>query len=434
LRNIFIRGLYTFKTAEYKLGENIIKKISILEHPSLFIFKYMKLNIRDYFYFSKTQRNGLIIVICLIYLSFFLSNILSDYLSNPATDFSEFKEEVSAFDAETARLDKNNFEENLSEEAPKEINPSIQLFQFDPNIVTKEALIKLGIKPTVAKTFIKYRNTGARFYKKQDIKKVFGITDADYNRLESYIYFKQKKDKPKTLNQPKIFEKSLVKPIIPFVFNPNEATKETLLNLGLSEKVAQTVINFRSKGGQFRKKQDFKKIYGLAEKDYLTLAPYMEITPIKRRMAEGTNISDDIPESFSTETTFHLDINNSSVEDWKQLSGIGEITAKRIVNFRDKLGGFVSIEQIKMTYNLPDSVIEKVATQLIVSPIPNKILINTLTAEELKLHPYIKTKQAHIIINYRVNHGNYQNIEDLYKVKALKPDFFEQIQPYLSFE
>lgn len=394
----------------------------------------MKTNIHNYFYFSKAQRNGLIVVICLIFLTFFWSNILSDYLSSPTTDFSKFKEEVIVFEEETARLNENNFEENVSEEATTEIKTPIQLFSFDPNSVTKEALIKLGIKPTVANTFIKYRNTGARFYKKKDIKKVFGITDADYNRLEPYIHFNRKKDKPKAVDQPKVFEKPIVKPITPFVFNPNDAKKETLLNLGLSEKVAQTVINFRSKGGKFWKKQDFKKIYGLTEKDYLTLEPYIEISPTNTLISEKTNIPKDIPQSFSEATTVKVDINNGSVEDWKQLKGIGDMTAKRIVNFKDKLGGFTSIEQIKMTYNVPDSVIDKVANQLIVSPIPNKILINTISAEDLRLHPYIKTKQAHVIINYRVNHGSYQSIEDLYKVKALKPTFIERIQPYLSYE
>ncbi len=390
----------------------------------------MKTNIRSYLYFSKTQRNGFVIVICLSLLSFFLSNILSDYLSNPGTDFSKFKEEVIAFEVETKRLAENDFERNASEKVPKKIKP----FFFDPNKVTKEALIKLGIKPTVANTFIKYRNTGAKFYKKEDIKKVYGITERDFTRLAPYIKFNQKKYKLPTVEQPKVFDKLLTKSITPFPFNPNDASKETLLNLGLSEKVAQTVINFRSKGGQFWKKQDFKKIYGLTVKDYLALAPYIEIPPIQSQIVENTNTPNDIPKSFSKSTTIKVDINNSSVEEWKQLSGIGAVTAKRIVNFRDKLGGFISVDQIKTTYNVADSVIDKVATQLILSPIANKILINTISADDLKSHPYIKTKQAHSIVNYRINHGNYQRLEDLYKVKALKPAFIERIQPYLSFD
>lgn len=392
----------------------------------------MKTNIRNYLYFSKTQKNGFVIVVCLILLTFFLSNILSDYLSSPGTDFSKFKEEVMAFEAETKRLAKNNFESNLSVEEPKEIKP----FFFDPNKVTKEGLIKLGIKPTVANTFIKYRNTGAKFYKKEDIKKVYGITDKDFVRLAPFIQYNQKKYKLPTVKQPKVFEQPLAKSITPFAFNPNNASKETLLNLGLSEKVAQTVINFRTKGGQFWKKQDFKKIYGLTAKDYLALAPYIEITPTNTKIVENTNtnIPNAILKSFSKPATIKVDINNSSVEEWKQLSGIGAVTAKRIVNFRDKLGGFISVEQIKTTYNVADSVIDKVSTQLILSPISNKILINIISATDLKAHPYIKTKQAHSIVNYRINHGNYQRIEDLYKVKALKPTFIEQIQPYLSFK
>ena len=313
----------------------------------------MKTNIHDYFYFSKTQRNGFIIVMCLVFLTFFLSNTLSNYLAKPVTDFSAFKEEVMAFEAEIKRLDKNNFQKKSSKEVSKEMNTPITLFSFNPNIVTKEALIKLGIKSTVANTFIKYRNTGAKFYKKQDIKKVYGITDSDYSRLAPYIQFNQRPSIPKEKKQPKFIEQLVPKPLTPFAFNPNNATKQTLLALGLSEKVSQTIINFRSKGGQFWKKQDFKKMYGLTEKDYLTLAPYIEILPNEISIAEKK----DIPQSFSATTAIKVDINNSNMEDWKKLKGIGDVTAKRIINFRDKLGGFISIEQIKMAYNVPDSAV-----------------------------------------------------------------------------
>lgn len=394
----------------------------------------MKTNLQDYFYYSKTQRNGFVIVICLIMLFFLLPRVLDNFIAKPATDFSAFQEELIAFEAETAALAKKDATNNLLKVPSKDLNTATPLFSFDPNSVTKEELIKLGIQPSAANTFIKYRNTGAKFYKKEDVKKVYGITNTDYNRLAPYIIFNQKTRKTKDTDQPKNFTKSPPKPLTPFIFNPNDANKETFLKLGLSKKVTQTILNFRSKGGQFWKKQDFQKIYGLTDKDYLTLAPYIEIPSTKTPITQKTNIPAHLPQNFSTPTTVKVDINNSNVEDWKQLSGIGDITAKRIVNFRDKLGGFTSVEQIKMTYNVPDSVIEKVATQLIVSPIPNRILINTISAEDLKLHPYIKTKQAYSIINYRVNHGTYQSIEDLYKVKALKPELIERIQPYLSFE
>ena len=175
-------------------------------------------------------------------------------------------------------------------------------------------------------------------------------------------------------------------------------------------------------------------MYGLPESDYLTLTPFIELPEKMRPITENKKIPKDIPQSFSKSTAIKIDINNSSVEDWKQLKGIGEITAKRIVNYRDKLGGFLSIDQLKTTYNIADSTIDKVAHQLIVTPITQKIAINSISAEALKLHPYIKKKQAYLLVNYRTNHGAYTRLEDLKKVKALKSDFIEQIAPYLSFE
>ena len=193
-------------------------------------------------------------------------------------------------------------------------------------------------------------------------------------------------------------------------------------------------MNYRNSGAKFRHKEDFKKVYGVSEEDYLTLAPFIGIPEKINPITTKTIIPKNIPRNFSKVSALKIDINRSSVEDWKQLKGIGEITAKRIVNYRDKLGGFISIDQLKTTYNIADSVIDKVAHQLIISPILNKIPINTISAETLLLHPYIKKKQAYLIVNYRTNHGQYTQLEDLEKVKALTPDFIKRIAPYLSFD
>ncbi len=98
------------------------------------------------------------------------------------------------------------------------------------------------------------------------------------------------------------------------------------------------------------------------------------------------------------------------------------------------MGGFASIEQIGTTYGLPDSVFQKIKGQLVQSPILNKIFINKVEVEALKKHPYIKTKQAHVLINYRTNHGSFKGIEDLRQIKGLAPAFISRLQPYLSFE
>ncbi len=389
----------------------------------------MKTNLKNYAYFTKAQIKGIFILVSLLLLGFVTPKIISRLASKATTDFTEFEKEITAFERalenEEALLPKN-----------EQINPTANtiLFNFDPNFISKEKLIDLGLTPSVATTFVNFRKKGFKFYKKEDLKRVYGLKETDYQRLAPYIKIANNKQSSflEVSNKPK--KRPTKKSLTPFKFNPNEADKATFLSLGLSSKIAQTILNYRNSGAQFRRKEDFKKVYGLTEADYLTLAPFIEIPEKMNLITRKAIRPTAIPESFNEVVPIKIDINNSSIEEWKQLKGIGEITAKRIVNYRDKLGGFVSIDQLKTTYNIADSTIDKIAHQLILTPITHKIAINSISAEELKLHPYIKKKQAYLLVNYRTNHGRYTRIEDLKKVKALTPDFLQRIAPYLSFE
>lgn len=388
----------------------------------------MKTTLRDFFYFSLSQRRSIFLLACVVTSVFLLPKIWSNYQSIPTeTDFSEFEDDIAVFEQSSENTPDDYEMTTLSKEiSPKE--NTIELFDFNPNTVSKTALIRLGLTNSVATTFIKYRNSGATFRKKEDLLKVYGIKKEDYNRLVPYLKIPEKK---KVIPQKRDIKPQKPKPLTPFMFNPNTATKETFIRLGLSPKIAQTILNYRNKGGQFWKKQDFKKIYGLTEAHYQTLEPFINIP---KQVTEKVIPPTAIPKEFTAPVVVKIDINQSTVADWKKLKGIGDYSAKRIVNFRDKLGGFTSVEHIKETWNVPDSMIDKVATQLIISPLIRKISINTVSAEELSLHPYIKRKEAHVIVNYRTNHGNYSSIDDLKKVRALTPFFIERITPYLSFE
>ncbi len=389
----------------------------------------MKTNLKDYAHFTKAQVKGIFVLASITLLFFILPKINSKLATQGVTDFSKFEEEITEF--ETALEKKDVDSPRRNEKLP---NANATLFSFDPNTVSKENLLALGLSTSVATTFVNFRNKGFKFYKKEDLKRVYGIKETDYQRLVPYIKIAKPKKTPYSKKTNKTKKQPKQKGLTPFKFNPNEADKATLLRLGLSGKVVQTIINYRNKGGRFRKREDLKKVYGLSITNYLTLVEYIDLPEKIIPIAEKGIIPKDIPQSFDKTASIKIDINNSSVEDWKQLKGIGEITAKRIVNYRDKLGGFLSIDQLKTTYNIADSTIDKVAHQLILTPITHKIPINSISAEALKLHPYIKKKQAYLLINYRTNHGAYTRLEDLKKVKALPPDFIKRIAPYLSFE
>jgi competence protein ComEA len=223
-----------------------------------------------------------------------------------------------------------------------------------------------------------------------------------------------------------------------FAFDPNTATKDDFVALGLSPKLAQTILNYRSKGGQFRKAEDFKKLYGLREEDYQRLLPWIQIAakehPAPQAQQGSPNFVSQEERAYKHEAPLLLDINTATVEDWDQLRGIGASYAQRIVNFREKLGGFTSVEQVAETRGLPDSTFQKILPHLQASPVLRKIRINTASLDELKAHPYLSSYAATVIFNYRTQHGRFAGMADLGKIVALKKTDLTKLEGYLDFE
>ena len=138
------------------------------------------------------------------------------------------------------------------------------------------------------------------------------------------------------------------------------------------------------------------------------------------------------PKPDYTEVSF--DINRSGAQEWQNLPGIGEYRAQSIVKFRDRLGGFVRVDQIAETYGLPDSVFQRIRPLLKRTPITRPIYVNRADAATLAAHPYLKRSTATIIVRYRKNHGPFTSAEDLKKVRAISTETLDKLLPYLNFE
>jgi competence protein ComEA len=220
-----------------------------------------------------------------------------------------------------------------------------------------------------------------------------------------------------------------------FSFNPNTATAEEWKRLGLRDKTIQTILKYRSKGGKFYKPEDLQRIYGLYPNEYERLLPYVRIEIQAKPVTEPTTLSTETKAERKEYNAVVVDINQADTTTWKQLKGIGSAYAKRIVNFRTKLGGFVSIDQVAETYGLPDSVFQKMKQQLrLNNPSVHQIDINNSTAEELKAHPYIGFPVANAIVQYRSQHGNFSTIADLQKIGAIDAALYRKISPYLTLK
>jgi competence ComEA-like helix-hairpin-helix protein len=128
-----------------------------------------------------------------------------------------------------------------------------------------------------------------------------------------------------------------------------------------------------------------------------------------------------------------IDLNLADTAALIALPGIGSKLALRIVNFRDKLGGFYSIDQLREIYGLSDSAFEQARVYLkLETAAIKKININTASIEELKAHPYIRYNIANPIVAYRKEHGLFSTIEDLKRINVIPGETFNKLSPYLE--
>lgn len=130
-----------------------------------------------------------------------------------------------------------------------------------------------------------------------------------------------------------------------------------------------------------------------------------------------------------------VDVNLADTTAFIALPGIGSKLSQRIISFRDKLGGFYSIEQVGETYLLPDSTFQKIKPRLVITKtVIKKININTASIEEMKLHPYLRYNVANAIFQYRQQHGNFNSVEDIKKIMLVTEDIFNKALPYLTIQ
>ena len=220
-----------------------------------------------------------------------------------------------------------------------------------------------------------------------------------------------------------------------FYFDPNTATASQWKQLGLRDKTIQTILNYRSKGGVFKKPEDMSRIYGLWPKDFERLKPYIQIESITKDKETPaiSSPSTELKTKIADYKPRPIDINTADTIAWKSLKGIGAAYAKRIVNFRTKLGGFATIEQVAETFGLPDSTYQTIKPYLFLEKEGvTKININTATVDELKMHPYIRYAAANAIVQYRMQHGEFKTVNELQKIGAIDLSMFKKMAPYLE--
>lgn len=212
-----------------------------------------------------------------------------------------------------------------------------------------------------------------------------------------------------------------------FSLNINEADLQSLDILSVPDFLARRWVKYLENGGSFKRVVDVKKLYGMSEPLYDNISKYLYL-----KKAEEIQRKPFLKENrvFRCKT---IDINEADSAQWESLYGIGPYLAKRIITFRESLCGFVSVEQVKETYGLRDSVFQSIKTCLTIEKILKPcISINYTNQEGLSKHPYVRYKLARAICLYRENNGLFQHIEDLKKLPNVNDSIYIKLLPYIT--
>lgn len=220
-----------------------------------------------------------------------------------------------------------------------------------------------------------------------------------------------------------------------FPFDPNTIDINGWKRLGLSDKTIHTIVNYRNKGGKFRTAEDIRKIWGLRKEDADRIIPFAKVAITQNQSTYYHSINKQIVYKTDNIPLAPLDINTASPQDLMKIPGMDHSIPYKIIRFRDKLGGFWDVQQVKQTYGMNDSLYKVILPFLKIEKTTlRKININSCSVNELNREPFINRDIAQAIIIYRNQHGSYQNIEDIKKIAFLTEETFQKIIPYLTVQ
>lgn len=214
-----------------------------------------------------------------------------------------------------------------------------------------------------------------------------------------------------------------------FNFDPNLISDEEFSQLGFTKFNIKTIRNYLTKGGKFRKPEDVKKIFGVKPELYQKLEPYIVINSIQNNYRSFS----DSTKNKKVVTKKVVEINSADSIELIGLYRIGPATAARIIDYRNKLGGFLKLEQLTEIWGFDEDILydlnEKISVDASKAKIHN---VNIVTADELKTHPYFKYKLSNAIVNYRKQHGNFFKMEDLKNIVLVNDSVYKRITLYLK--
>ena len=231
----------------------------------------------------------------------------------------------------------------------------------------------------------------------------------------------------------------------PFPFNPNTLTEEEWLQMGLTDRQVRNIMNYKAKGGKFYSKNDLGKLYTISEEEFAQLEPFIVLPEVSRGKNTKTSAKSGVSTGSSTATGPTtvpsekkpipiVDLNTVDSTTLVELPQIGPYTAVRIIEFREKLGGFIDKEQLRDVKGMDDARFAAIQPYITLAAVEiRKVDVNRADFKTLVHHPYLNYEQVKRIVNQREKRGmikNWAQLEELIKEEGEVNPLLEQYVKY----
>ena len=275
----------------------------------------------------------------------------------------------------------------------------LSLQSFDPNLADTAQLQALGLSSFVLRNILKYRERGGVFRKKSDLAKIYGLSQQEYNKLEPYILLPE--TEPDRFSQ---IRKEAAKVL----------TGQTLVEQTKNQPVAFEQADYQQPESE--------------ETDYRQTATGTTIPRIKREPL-SVNTSAVRPQTYSKICR----INTADTADLIQYPGIGQYTAKRILDYRDRLGGYYSPDQLdEISGIFPENLSVLKQCLKADSTKIHKLKLNQCGLEQFRSHPYLSFYQARALVELRQARGKIDSLEELLFLEEFSEQDLKRLLPYLD--
>lgn len=284
---------------------------------------------KDFFYFTHTERQGIIVLVVLILAVLTIGHFVSK--TNKGDEVAQIKKEI--FQKEYSYFMKTIRQDSALEYERKEYydfyhkHSKVELIPFDPNKADSFTLVKTGMYPWMVKNILRYRLKGGKFYKPEDLKKIYGMTNTLYDKLSPYLYIESKEYKKDTINlllSSKIRKDTLYKYPTGTKIDLNHSDTTELKKIpGIGSGISKMIIGYRKKLGNYYSVNQLKEINLNVEK----LKPWFIVNRFE---------------------TIRININKSSIRELMRHPYINFYQAKVIVEYVKKKGNIQSLKQLRL--------------------------------------------------------------------------------------